>query len=205
MIGRLRGTLLDKQPPWLVVDVAGVGYELEASMTTLVALPSAGESVSLYTHLSVRDDAHLLYGFAREQERALFRALIKVNGIGPKLALAILSGMDEEAFIRCVMDDDVKSLTRLPGVGKKTAERLIIEMRDRFPHWEAASQGAVALEPAAAPGDPAAPGSALVDAEAALVSLGYKPAEATRMLAGLDETLATEALIKAALTRRLAG
>lgn len=204
MIGRLRGTLLDKQPPWLVVDVAGVGYELEASMTTLVALPGNGESVSLYTHLSVRDDAHLLYGFAREQERALFRALIKVNGIGPKLALAILSGMDEDAFIRCVMDDDVKSLTRLPGVGKKTAERLIIEMRDRFPHWEA-SQGAVGLDRPVAPGDQTASGNALADAEAALVSLGYKPAEATRMLSGLDETLATEALIKAALTRRLAG
>ncbi|MCG6657092.1 Holliday junction branch migration protein RuvA [Halomonas campisalis] len=204
MIGRLRGTLLDKQPPWLVVDVAGVGYELEASMTTLVALPGTGESVSLYTHLSVRDDAHLLYGFAREQERALFRALIKVNGIGPKLALAILSGMDEEAFIRCVMDDDVKSLTRLPGVGKKTAERLIIEMRDRFPHWEA-SQGAAALEQAASPAAEAGPRDALADAESALVSLGYKPAEAARMLSGLDETLPTEALIKAALTRRLAG
>ncbi|KGE77194.1 Holliday junction branch migration protein RuvA, partial [Halomonas salina] len=137
MIGRLRGTLIDKQPPWLLLDVAGVGYELEASMTTLVALPGVGEDVVLHTHLTVRDDAHLLYGFAREQERALFRALIKVNGVGPKLALAILSGMDEDAFIRCVMDDDVKSLTRLPGVGKKTAERLIVEMRDRFPHWEA--------------------------------------------------------------------
>ncbi|MCE9662406.1 Holliday junction branch migration protein RuvA [Halomonas sp. M5N1S17] len=202
MIGRLRGTLLDKQPPWLVVDVAGVGYELEASMTTLVALPGTGEAVSLFTHLTVRDDAHLLYGFAREQERALFRALIKVNGIGPKLALAILSGMDETAFIRCVMDDDVKSLTRLPGVGKKTAERLIIEMRDRFPHWEQpvdmATAGAGGAETPRRQ-DP------LVDAEAALVSLGYKPTEAAKMLSGLDDGLSTEAMIKAALTRRLAG
>ncbi|QFT85059.1 Holliday junction ATP-dependent DNA helicase RuvA [Halomonas sp. THAF12] len=203
MIGRLRGTLVDKQPPWLLLDVAGVGYELEASMTTLVALPGVGEDVVLHTHLTVRDDAHLLYGFAREQERSLFRALIKVNGVGPKLALAILSGMDEDAFIRCVMDDDVKSLTRLPGVGKKTAERLIVEMRDRFPHWEAE-----------APVDGAAPSTGgapeprqepLAEAEAALVSLGYKPAEAARMLAGLEEEGSTEAIIKAALARRMAG
>ncbi len=202
MIGRLRGTLLDKQPPWLVVDVAGVGYELEASMTTLVALPGIGEAVSLFTHLTVREDAHLLFGFAREQERSLFRALIKVNGIGPKLALAILSGMDETAFIRCVMDDDVKSLTRLPGVGKKTAERLIIEMRDRFPHWE---QPADMVEAGLSGAETPRRQDPLVDAEAALVSLGYKPAEAAKMLSGLDEGLSTEAMIKAALTRRLAG
>ncbi len=203
MIGRLRGTLIDKQPPWLVVDVAGVGYELEASMNTLVALPGTGETVSIYTHLSVRDDAHLLYGFAREQERALFRALIRVNGIGAKLALAILSGMDEEAFIRCVMDDDAKSLTRLPGVGKKTAERLIIEMRDRFPHWEPPGAG---VDLAGTKGVLLPPGhAALADAEAALVSLGYKPTEAARMLVGLEEEASTEAMIKAALSRRLAG
>ncbi|WP_290785588.1 Holliday junction branch migration protein RuvA [Halomonas sp.] len=203
MIGRLRGTLLEKQPPWLVVDVAGVGYELEASMTTLVALPAPGEAVSLHTHLIVRDDAHLLYGFAREQERALFRALIKVNGVGPRLALAILSGMDEAAFQRCVLDDDVKSLMRLPGVGKKTAERLIIEMRDRFPHWEPNGDALAGLVGGATPmesrHDP------LADAEAALVSLGYKPAEAARMLSGLEGEGSTEAMIKAALSRRMAG
>jgi Holliday junction DNA helicase RuvA len=203
MIGRLRGTLIDKQPPWLVVDVAGVGYELEASMNTLVALPGTGEAVSLYTHLSVREDAHLLYGFAREQERALFRALIRVNGIGAKLALAILSGMDEDAFIRCVMDDDAKSLTRLPGVGKKTAERLIIEMRDRFPHWEPAGSS-IELADATGPARPTGR-DALADAEAALVSLGYKPTEAAKMLVGLEEEASTEAMIKAALSRRLAG
>ncbi|MBE0488476.1 MAG: Holliday junction branch migration protein RuvA [Halomonas sp.] len=203
MIGRLRGTLLEKQPPWLVVDVAGVGYELEASMTTLVALPVTGESVSLHTHLIVREDAHLLYGFAREQERALFRALIKVNGVGPRLALAILSGMDEAAFQRCVLDDDVKSLMRLPGVGKKTAERLIIEMRDRFPHWEPGDDALAGLvggtTPTPARHDP------LADAEAALVSLGYKPTEAARMLTGLEGEGSTEAMIKAALSRRMAG
>ncbi|ATJ82851.1 Holliday junction branch migration protein RuvA [Halomonas beimenensis] len=204
MIGRLRGTLVDKQPPWLLVDVAGVGYELEASMTTLVALPALGEEVALHTHLTVRDDAHLLYGFAREQERALFRALIRVNGVGPKLALAILSGMDEDAFIRCVMDDDVKALTRLPGVGKKTAERLIVEMRDRFPHWEGNAEPAgMPLEAVGAA--PAARQDPLADAEAALVSLGYKPAEAARMLTGLEEQGSTEAIIKAALARRMAG
>ncbi|MEQ5802162.1 Holliday junction branch migration protein RuvA [Halomonas sp. H10-9-1] len=203
MIGRLRGTLLDKQPPWLVVDVAGVGYELEASMTTLVALPAVGEAVSLYTHLSVRDDAHLLYGFLRDQERTLFRALIKVNGVGPKLALAILSGMDEAAFRRCVLEDDAKSLMRLPGVGKKTSERLIIEMRDRFPHWEASEPALAELE---AGSQPAAPRQdPLADAEAALVSLGYKPAEAARMLSGLEAEGTTEALIKAALSRRMTG
>lgn len=203
MIGRITGILLETQPPWLVVDVAGIGYELEASMTTLVALPGLGEKVSLYTHLTVREDAHLLYGFAREQERALFRALIKVNGVGPKLALAILSGMDEDAFVRCVMDDDIKSLTRLPGVGKKTAERLIIEMRDRFPHWEHPDS-----TPTMAAGTVPAPGSArdpLADAEAALVSLGYKPTEASRMLSGLENEGSTEAIIKAALAKRMAG
>ncbi len=204
MIGRLRGTLLEKQPPWMVVDVSGVGYELEASMNTLVLLPVSGEPVSIFTHLVVRDDAHLLYGFAREQERALFRALIKVNGVGPRLALAILSGMDEDAFIRCVLDDDAKALTRLPGVGKKTAERLIIEMRDRFPHWEAPRETLSGFE-----GDSDVPSSPrqdpLADAEAALISLGYKPAEAARMLVGLEKEPSTEAMIKAALSRRLAG
>ncbi|SEM22728.1 Holliday junction branch migration protein RuvA [Halomonas caseinilytica] len=203
MIGRLRGTLLEKQPPWLVVDVAGVGYELEASMTTLLALPGCNEEVSLYTHLSIRDDAHLLYGFAREQERSLFRALIKVNGIGPKLALAILSGMDEDAFIRCVMDDDIKALTRLPGVGKKTAERLVIEMRDRFPHWQDSID--VSTDDIGRGAAPPSPKDPLADAEAALVSLGYKPSEATRMLSGLEEEGSTEAMIKAALARRMAG
>lgn len=201
MIGRLNGQLLEKQPPWVVIDVHGVGYEVEASMTTLLALPGVGESVSLYTHLSIRDDAHLLFGFARAQERALFRALIKVNGVGPKLALAILSGMEEAAFMRCVRDNDSKGLTRLPGVGKKTAERLIIEMRDRFPEWQDENTP-LPMEAANGQG---APRDQLADAEAALVSLGYKLTEASKMLAELDPEQSTEALIKAALTRRMAG
>lgn len=201
MIGRLRGTLLEKYPPWIVIDVHGVGYELETSMTTLVAMPGTGEEVHLYTHLSVREDAHLLYGFARDEERQLFRALIKVNGVGPKLALAILSGMDSDAFVHCVMEGDSKALTKLPGVGKKTADRLIVEMRDRFPHWQE-GQGSLldGGNPTARPSsDPHG------DAEAALVTLGYKPTEASRMLSGLDKNLPTEALIKAALSRQLAG
>ncbi|WP_110716350.1 Holliday junction branch migration protein RuvA [Salinicola acroporae] len=201
MIGRLHGTLLEKHPPWIVIDVNGVGYELETSMTTLVAMPGAGEEVRVYTHLSVREDAHLLYGFARDEERQLFRALIKVNGIGPKLALAILSGMDTDAFIRCVMDGDSKALTKLPGVGKKTADRLIVEMRDRFPHWQEGQESLLDTPRAAA--QPASDPQA--DAEAALVTLGYKPVEASRMLSGLDKNLPTEALIKAALSRQLAG
>ncbi|GHB09432.1 Holliday junction branch migration protein RuvA [Salinicola rhizosphaerae] len=201
MIGRLHGTLLEKLPPWIVVDVNGVGYELETSMTTLVSLPAAGETVRLYTHLSVREDAHLLYGFARDEERQLFRALIKVNGVGPKLALAILSGMERDAFVKCVMEGDSKALTGLPGVGKKTAERLIVEMRDRFPHWQ--NEHPLLDGEANAPKSPAANPHA--DAEAALVALGYKPTEASRMLSGLDDGLPTEALIKAALSRQLAG
>ena len=201
MIGRLTGQLLHKQPPWIVIDVHGVGYELEASMTALVALPSVGEQVSLFTHLTVRDDAHLLYGFVREQERALFRALIKVNGVGPRLALAILSGMDEDAFMRCIHDDDSKALTRLPGVGKKTAERLIIEMRDRFPEWEQASNRPSLLDPQANHQHR----NALADAESALISLGYKPTEAAKMLSGLEPDQPTEALIKAALTQRMSS
>jgi Holliday junction DNA helicase RuvA len=184
------------------VDVGGVGYELEASMNTLLALPGLGENVQLFTHLSIREDAHLLFGFYKEPERALFRALIKVNGVGPKLALAILSGMEQDQFIRCVMDNDIKALTRLPGVGKKTAERLVVEMRDRFPHWSADQQGELtSLQSGAstAVSDP------LADAEAALISLGYKPAEASRMLSGLEASQSTESLIKTALSRKLAG
>nr|WP_298056081.1 Holliday junction branch migration protein RuvA [uncultured Halomonas sp.] len=205
MIGRLSGQLVAKQPPWIVIDVHGVGYELETSMNTLVALPEVNESVSLFTHLTIRDDAHLLYGFGREHERALFRALIKVNGVGPKLALAILSGMDEDAFMRCVRDDDSKALTTLPGVGKKTAERLIIEMRDRFPDWKDKWEDGSALLPLEATNGRASARDSLADAEAALVSLGYKLTEASKMLANLDPHQSTEALIKAALTQRMSG
>ena len=195
MIGRLSGQLLAKQPPWIVIDVHGVGYELETSMNTLVALPAVGESVSLFTHLTIRDDAHLLYGFGREHERALFRALIKVNGVGPKLALAILSGMDEDAFMRCVRDDDSKALTTLPGVGKKTAERLVIEMSDRLDKIDG---GPVSL-----PGrvDTRQPDDARSDAIAALEALGYRNKDAAAAVAKAadEDGLSSEQLIRKAL------
>ena len=136
MIDFLIGTLVEKSAPNLTLDVNGVGYELQASLSTFTVLPGIGESVKLLTHFVVREDAQLLYAFADPIERKLFRTLIKVNGVGPKLALAILSGMDVAAFNRCILANDVKSLTRLPGVGKKTAERLIIEMKDRMSEWQ---------------------------------------------------------------------
>ncbi|MET0378339.1 MAG: Holliday junction branch migration protein RuvA [Spongiibacteraceae bacterium] len=195
MIGRIRGTLLEKQAPELLVDVAGVGYEIQSPMTTFYQLPAPGENVVLHTHLIVREDAHLLFGFASREERSLFRALIKVNGVGPKLALAILSGMDVEAFVRCVRDNDTNSLVRLPGVGKKTAERLLIEMRDRLRDWHV--DGAIVAE-----GSAQLPQTKdnFLEAESALISLGYKPQEAARMVAAVKiDGASSEELIRAAL------
>ena len=192
MIGRLRGTIVEKQPPQLLLDVNGVGYEVEATMTTFYELPPLGAECTLHTHLVVRDDAHLLFGFASERERGLFRSLIRISGVGAKLALTILSGMSVEDFGRCVQDSDSATLTRLPGVGKKTAERLIIEMRDRIAGEELAGPGAVAV--ATAPGDP------LQDAVSALSALGYKPQEASRMVRGIAvEGLSSEEIIRSAL------
>jgi Holliday junction DNA helicase RuvA len=196
MIGRIHGTLIDKQAPELLVDANGVGYEIQAPMTTFYALPPVGDPVVLHTHLVVREDAHLLYGFVTREERALFRALIRVNGVGPKLALAILSGMDVDAFVRCVRDNDTNALVRLPGIGKKTAERLLIEMRDRLRDWHvdglAVPDGAAQL--------PARSGDALLEAESALIALGYKPQEAARMIAAVKvEGASSEELIRAAL------
>lgn len=196
MIGRLRGILLDRHPPQLLVDVGGVGYEVEAPMSTFYQLPAPGEEVVLHTHLVVRDDAHLLFGFASEAERSLFRSLIRVNGIGAKMALAILSGMNADTFVLCIQEGDTASLTRIPGIGKKTADRLIIEMRDRLGDWQAAG----VLPQLAA--EPAAQGQrdAVKDAVSALISLGYKPPEASRMV-GLVESMGntSEELIREAL------
>ncbi|MBL8259888.1 MAG: Holliday junction branch migration protein RuvA [Candidatus Competibacteraceae bacterium] len=194
MIGRLRGLLAWKRPPHLLIDANGVGYELEASLTTFQTLPELGAEVVLFTHLAVREDAHALYGFASTDERALFRNLIRVAGIGPRLALLILSGMSADAFVRCVRDGDALALTRLPGIGKKTAERLIIEMRDRI--------GELALGPATGAGGkaPAAAASPSEDAVSALVALGYKLPEASRMVQAIEaEGLSSEALIRQAL------
>lgn len=182
MIGFLRGKLIAKTPPQLVLDVHGVGYEVEAPMTTFYDLPPLGEEVRLHTHLVVREDAHVLFGFASETERMLFRTLIKVNGVGPKLALTILSGQSVEEFYRCVDDNDVKSLVRLPGVGQKTAERLIIEMRGRLPALatgSGSSQGRVQTPIPAA-------NSPKQEAITALCALGYKPQDAARLVQGVD-------------------
>ena len=195
MISRLRGVLIEKQAPEIVVDVNGVGYEVLVPMTTLYTLPALGEEVSLYIQMIVREDAHSLFGFNDTRGRQLFRDLIKVNGVGPKLALTIMSGIDSDDFVRCVQDGDTASLVRLPGVGKKTAERLVMEMRDRLASWapdQAVSQVSLPETPSAS--------AILAEAEAALVALGYKPQEASRAINALDtEGQSSEALIRAAL------
>ncbi|MFZ5723131.1 MAG: Holliday junction branch migration protein RuvA [Pseudomonadota bacterium] len=194
MIGRLRGRVAAKQAPELLLDVNGVGYEVLAPMTTFYRLHAADGEVTLHTHLIVREDAHLLFGFATLEERALFRELIKVNGVGPKLALAILSGIEGDAFVRCVQDGDIGTLTRIPGVGKKTAERLVVEMRDRLKALgESPAKGHAFV--AAAPASPAQ------DAQSALEALGYKPQEATKAVAAAnrEDGLSSEELIRRAL------
>ena len=198
MIGRLRGLVLEKRPPQLLLDVGGVGYELEAPLSAFFDLPRADTPVSLFTHLVVREDAQLLYGFRSRPERELFRALIRVNGVGPKLALALLSGIDAPELVRCIQEGDVTSLTRLPGVGKKTAERLIIEMRDRI-----AEAFGEALPPELArPSTVATPDPKVNlrdEAEGALIALGYKPAEASRAVAAVTEDGPLEELLRQAL------
>jgi Holliday junction DNA helicase RuvA len=196
MIGRIRGNLVYKQPPLILVEVGGVGYEIQVPMTTLFQLPELGAQVSLVTHFVVREDAQLLYGFIDERDRILFRQLIKVNGVGPKLGLTILSGMDANSFVRCIQRDDISSLVALPGVGKKTAERLLIEMRDKLKDWLAlADEGGSAVAANAAVTD------IVGDAEGALIALGYKPAEASRLVASVnDDTINdSEELIRLAL------
>lgn len=197
MIGFLRGRLAAKHPPALLLDVNGVGYELEAPMSTFYGLPAVGAEVGLHTHLVVREDAHVLFGFGTERERALFRELIKVSGVGPRIALGILSGASVEEFHRCVETEDTASLTRIPGIGRKTAERLIVEMRDRLQALASGQAFAPRGSQAAAPG--AAP-SPQAEAFSALVALGYKPPEVTRLLAKVDASVtSTEDLIRQAL------
>ncbi|MDE0950769.1 MAG: Holliday junction branch migration protein RuvA [Halioglobus sp.] len=199
MIGRIRGKLVHKQAPDILVEVGGVGYELQVPMTTLFQLPALGSEVSLVTHFVVREDAQLLYGFIDERDRMLFRQLIKVSGVGPKLGLTILSGMDARSFVRCVQRDDISSLIALPGVGKKTAERLLVEMRDKLKGWLV---GADSAQEQAEGGAPMTPVSDIVaDAEGALISLGYKPQEATRMVTAVNEdsVVDSEELIRRAL------
>jgi len=204
MIGRIRGTLAAKHPPDILVEVGGVGYELQVPMTTLFQLPALGAEVSLVTHFVVREDAQLLYGFIDERDRGLFRQLIKVSGVGPKLALTILSGMDSVSFARCVARDDISALVALPGVGKKTAERLLVEMRDKLKDWF----GPLDDRDAMLPGSGGAPvADKVADAESALVALGYKPQEASKAVAAAneDDVASSEELIRRALKSMVKG
>jgi len=203
LIGRIRGTLIEKSPGQALVECAGLGYEVDIPFTTFFHLPEPGTEVTLHTHFAVREDAQSLYGFASRLDRDLFRLLIRVNGVGPKLAVGILSGLDAHQFIRCVEARDANSLVKLPGVGKKTAERLLIEMTDRIGQLEGqftpassmttdgAAAGAVSPPAGHAPRD---------EAEAALIALGYKPQEAAKAISKVaEEGMSSEDLIRLAL------
>lgn len=202
MIGRLRGTLAEKQPPHLILDVNGLGYELEVPMTTLYRLPSVGEPLTLHTHLVVREDAQLLYGFIGKRDRDFFRELIRLNGVGPKLALALMSSLEVDELVRAVSAQDTSALTKVPGVGKKTAERLLVELKDRFKAWEVApSMFALVPNQPNQPNQPAGQvASAESDAVSALISLGYKPQEASKAVSAIkDKNLSSEDMIRRAL------
>ncbi len=199
MIGHLRGQILEKQPPYLLLDVNGVGYELEAPMSTFYELPECGEGVELYTHLLVRDDAQKLYAFKAHKDRSLFRNLLKVNGVGAKMALVILSGMDSNAFANCIRNADADSLIRLPGVGRKTAERLIIDMRDRVDKDTLTDKGSSGVN-----GSTYVRQNPVEEAVSALITLGYKPNEASRMVSNIDsQDQNSEDLIRLALKSQL--
>lgn len=209
MIGYLRGRILEKQPPWLLLDVNGVGYEVEASMNAFYRLPEVGAEAGVHTHFVVREDAQLLYGFADAQEKLLFRALIKVNGVGPKLALSILSGISAEAFINSVHQEDTTALVRVPGVGKKTAERLIVEMKDRLAQLQLPTLTELELCSGNQSEVQAAAPDYRLEAESALLALGYKPQQATRAIEQAADLLGaeavTEALIRQALKTMVTG
>ena len=198
MIGQVFGIILEKQAPQLVVNVNGLGYEIDAPMSTFYQLPDVGQEVKLFTHFVVREDAQHLYGFFTREERTLFRTLLKVNGVGPRMALTVLSSAAPEEFVRWVLDNDTASLVRLPGIGKKTAERLVIEMRDKLSDWYKAELPAGAAAPVHA--DKGHRHQSLQDAIAALVALGYKHPEANRTVTKIDDGQATsEELIRRAL------
>jgi len=198
MIGRLKGILLTKQPPTLLLDVNGVGYEVDAPMSTFYQLPDINQEVILHTHLVVREDVQQLCGFATEAERSMFRSLIKINGVGPKLALSILSAISADDFARCIQNNDTTTLVRLPGVGKKTAERLVIEMRDKLKDWQSglseqgkSPAGMIEIEHSTDP---------VEEAVSALIALGYKPPQASRMVTQIDShDLSSEEIIRDAL------
>lgn len=197
MIGQLRGIILEKQPPLLLLSVNGVGYEIDAPMSTFYRLPDVGQEIILHTHLIVREDAHHLYGFSDKEDRAMFRTLLKVNGVGPRMALTILSSMDTQAFVRCIAHNDIASLVNLPGVGKKTAERLIIEMRDKIAHWQDQASAPVAIVSGSR-------NPIVQDAISALIALGYKPTEASRVVSKVDDgMLSSEDIIRRSLQEKV--
>lgn len=203
MIGRLRGRIIEKQPPEIVIDVQGVGYEVAMPMRCFYELPECGKEMEIFTHFVVREDAQLLYGFINREERTLFRILIRVNGVGPKLALTILSDLSAAQFVQAVEHGEIKTLVKLPGVGTKTAERLIVEMKDKFGQLSTPDPIAIASTCNRALSSPTATD---IEAEAisALIVLGYKPQEASRIINKVmrvdidSKTLIKEAL-KAAL------
>ncbi len=206
MIGRLHGIIIEKSPPEILLDVGGVGYELQLPMTCFYELPAIGQKATIITHFVVREDAQLLYGFNTKQERMLFRELLKANGVGPKLALAIMSGMSANQFVACVEREDVSSLVKLPGVGKKTAERLIVEMKDRLKGWN--SHDLFTPYTDAAPTDnaiAAAPADTVEsEAVAALLSLGYKPQQASLVVSKvMKPEMTVENVIREALRAML--
>jgi len=196
MIGRLSGVLIEKQAPDLLIDVNGVGYEVQAPLSSFLDIGKVGSKVTLFTHFTVREDAQLLYGFSDKMQRTMFRTLIKVSGIGPKLALGILSSMDADTFARCITNHEVTALTKLPGVGKKTAERLIVEMQDRLKEWQTQAPLWAAVDQS----ETDHRNHYIAEAEAALISLGYKPQEAAKMLSKMPADIdSSEEMIRRAL------
>lgn len=196
MIGRLSGVLIEKQAPDLLIDVNGVGYEVQAPLSSFLDIGPIGSKITLLTHFVVREDAQLLYGFSDKTQRTMFRTLIKVSGVGPKLALGILSSMDADTFARCIQNHEVTALTKLPGVGKKTAERLIVEMQDKLKEWQTQAPLWAAVEQT----ETDSRNHLLADAESALISLGYKPQEAAKMLSKMPaEINSSEEMIRRAL------
>ncbi|MBD8512464.1 Holliday junction branch migration protein RuvA [Photobacterium sp. WH77] len=202
MIGRLRGIIVEKQPPEVVIEAAGIGYEVQMPMSCFYELPQAGQEVTIATHFVVREDAQLLYGFNKKSERDLFREVIKANGVGPKLGLAILSALTASQFVLCVENEDISTLVKIPGVGKKTAERLLVEMKDRLKGWGEGDLFTPALDTAASQAQSAASDKNRAEDEAvsALIALGYKPQQASKVVAQVaQDDMPSEAIIREAL------
>ncbi len=200
MIGRLRGILIEKQPPELLIEVNGIGYEVQMPMSCFYELPNVGEEAIIYTHFVVREDAQLLYGFNTVKERALFREVIKANGVGPKLGLGILSGMTASQFVASVEREDISTLVKLPGVGKKTAERLVVEMKDRLKGWSAGDLFTPFTDAAPVDAAPEPQDSAEEEAVSALLALGYKPTQASKVVSQVMKPgMSSEQLIRESL------